>query len=286
MRVFIFIFPFIFFSMTAMASSEPECGDFVVKATMSDKSLAESLREACEPTSCSQAKMSRSIYNHIKLKISATKAFTKKHRGYAFLITTMVASAAVTSHLTSALPKEFIFLSQLISQISTIGIYVMGAPLWEPISSKLRQMAFGVGHNPFSKTPEKNVGLEDVWQLTQQTYSLNAQMSRNIVNSFITSSLQNFFEAYRAARDGNEAYAIDQIAAAAVRYRHLFSDLPPDNPDIALAVRTTFTQHVSVSTQFRSLVSEKVLIYDPDSTRPENQKFYEDLLRNWLGSNH
>lgn len=52
-----------------------------------------------------------------------------------------------------------------------------------------------------------------MWYGSQKTYSINAMMSRNIFNQFLTSARQSLFEAYRAMQSKDETYAADQVVA-------------------------------------------------------------------------
>lgn len=218
------------------------------------------------------------------------KGFGRREaRGYAILVGTMVGSAAATTYLTSALPENFHFLSQLLSQISTIGIYVFGAPIWEPLSSAFRKLAFGVRGNGQGAGDEAEApgtadpSLEALWQRTQENYSLNAQMSRNTVTQFIISVQQNFYEAHRAATQSNPDYAADQIAEAAFRLRTLFKDIPPEEASIAQVVRSAFTNHNPVDANFLAKIHSRLSQLDPSYASSNRQDQYQKILRSWLG---
>jgi hypothetical protein len=205
-------------------------------------------------------------------------------RGYAILIAAMVGSAAATTYLTALLPPNFQFLSQLVQQISTLGVYVFGAPIWEPLSSGFRKLAFGVrgagreAEEGSARDPE----LESLWRRTQESYSLNAQMSRNVISQFIISVQQNFYEAHRAIQTQNVDYASDQVAEAAYRLRTLFKDIPPTEPSIATVVRATFTNHIAIDQAFVDLVMLKISRLDRYSETELARDYYRQIVDLWL----
>lgn len=206
----------------------------------------------------------------------------REARGYAVLVTTMVVSAAATTYLTSSLPKEFMFLSQFLAQVSTIGVYVLGAPIWEPLSSKFRKLAFGIrgaeSNSQFSNDPE----LEKLWRSTQENYSLNSQMSRNLMSHFILSIQQNFYQAYQAMKSKDPAYAADQIAQAAYRMRVLFKDVSLEDSSVAAVIKTSFTNHIKVDMDFTLLIKEKIEKIDKDYQEDHIRKHYDRVLEHWL----
>lgn len=252
---------------------------------------AKSASECSELFSSSTANVDDAAASKLAHEIEATLSksqavqsfFGKKARGYVILTAAMVASAAVTTHLTAHLTTETAFLSTLVGQISTIGIFVLGAPIWQPISSAVQKFAFGIGNGKVDATgfdPE----LERLWQQTQSRYSINAQMSRNVIQSFLLAAHSSFSAAREARIQGNEALAVDQIAESAVRLRNLFGEIDPEDASIALAVQATFTRHVSDPFMLESAVMERIRLNDPQASTPDVDLYYRTLLRAWLSS--
>jgi hypothetical protein len=124
--------------------------------------------------------------------------------------------------------------------------------------------------------------LEQIWARLQQSYSINAQISKNMVNLFLASTRQNFADAHRAVQLDDPHYAADQIAEAAFRMRKLFKEIPADDISVSVAVKTAFTRHVSIDKAFRNLVLEKLTQLDPQWESGENRAFYDRALSNWL----
>ena len=208
----------------------------------------------------------------------ARESAARRATGYAILIAAMVASAAVTSSLSAALPKHAQFLSYFISQVSTLGVYVFGAPIWEPLGSGFRKMAFGVE----GEAGGGDDALETMWRRTQHAYSLNEQMSRNVITSFLTSVRQNFYEAHRAATAHDPVYAVDQLAEAAVRLRRHFADISPRDESVAAAIRAAFTNSVTVDLAFRQRWRDAIDRLDP-AAAGEDRAYYDDLTDAWFG---
>ncbi len=202
-------------------------------------------------------------------------------RGYAILIATMVGSAAMTTYLGTKLPPELQFTSVFIAQVSTLGVFVFGAPIWEPLSSRFRKWAYGISTDTLAASNSSKM-LEATWLKTQESYSLNAQMSRNIISQFIFTTKENFYQAYRAHAENNPVYSADQIAEAAYRMRILFKDVSTNDSSVASAVNAAFTNHVIINREFVSLVWSRLEKIDSESSKAENQSYYSEVLESWL----
>lgn len=264
----LFIFTIITLSFSNTSHANKNCRDLLNNQSKENK------LDIAEEISQSTAEEARKTLESLPLP-----AHSKK--GYAILIGTMVGSAAATSFLGTQLPPEFQFTSIFLAQLSTLGVYVFGAPIWEPLTSKFRKWAFGLSQDKFS--PQiSNEQLEELWVKTQDSYSLNAQMSRNLINQFLLNVKQNFYEAYRAHSESNREYSADQIAEAAYRMRYLFKDISPDDPSVAAAIKTAFTNHIVIDDDFKRLVSEKINDLDPEADLPIISKYYDILLNHWL----
>lgn len=220
--------------------------------------------------------LAESLSHQVAEKVNAKVSM----RGYAVLIGTMVGSAVLTSSLSSHLPSDYQFASVFIGQISTLGVYVLGAPIWEPLSSRFRKWAFGMSNETWGASSQH---LEATWTRTQEHYSLNAQMSRNVMSQFILTVKDNFYQAYRAHVENNTAYSADQIAEAAYRMRILFKEISPTDQSVAAAVATAFTHHVTIDSQTVDLIWKRLQILDSEILEPKVRLYYESVLATWLG---
>ncbi len=201
----------------------------------------------------------------------------------------MLGSAAATTYLTSALPTSAKFLGVFIGQISTIGIYILGAPIWEQVSSRIRKYAFNVGEEPSRLRGIPDSNLEKIWLRTQSTYTQNAQYSRNLMNQFLFGLKQNFDQGLRGIghHDGevDRALLIDQVAEALMRARRLSADLPFDDTSIVLVVRMSLLERIAYQLELRKnlsqLLLERLREVDPDSSDDHVMHFYSEILRVW-----
>lgn len=222
----------------------------------------------------------------VQSSIAAVNKTSGRVMGYSVLVGAMVGSAALTAKLTEALPASGKFLAQLVAQISTLGIYMLGAPIWEPLSSAFRLRAFGISKENsqlWGQSHPDEVEFTKVWASTQSTYGQNAQMSRNLIHQFILAAQQNFRAARIALDSGHLKFALDQIAEIVVRKRHLFADIPVDEPNVRLAVRSEFTNHISDPDQLIEGILKAIREVDAKSTDPQVFAWYEKILKTWLG---
>lgn len=220
-------------------------------------------------------------------KLQSTGLLAKRTRGYAILVGTMVGSAALTSYLISHLPPNYMFLSYFVAQVSTLGVYVFGGAIWDPLLAASRK----VGYRVNSKSSESWTdcsrcdeidSLNKMYARTQENYSLNEQMSRNIINQFLVSIKSNFYEAKRSMELNEVDYAVDQIAEAAVRLRVLFRDVEPDDASVALAVKTSFSRHVRPDISLSTLVLNRIRELDDGVGLPAIDKYYSILVSTWM----
>lgn len=223
------------------------------------------------------------VRQQVENELNSKFGVKKVHRGYAILVGAMVGSAALTTYLGTHLPPELQFTSIFIAQLSTLGVYVLGSPIWEPVASRFRQWAFGVKKSNVVDE-ELETSLESVWSRTQEIYSINAQMSRNNINQFLFTLKQTFYEAHRAMVEANPSYAADQVAEAAYRMRILFQDINPRDSSVRVAVKTTFTRHRDIDKAFVESVSRSLRELDTDFDQPEVLEYYEEILKSWFGS--
>ncbi len=210
------------------------------------------------------------------------KTSTQEIYGYSILVGTMVLSAVGTTYLTAALPQKYKFLSTFVSQFATLGVFVFGAPIWEPISSWFRKKAFGMKTSPTFQQEDFDASFESVWVKTQENYSLNAQMSRNVINQFLILARQNFYEAHRAMQSNDPEYAADQVADAAARLKTYFREIEPSNPMVAQAIQSSFTNHIHVDQDFYKSVIERIRRLDNSFDSEDSQNYYQDLLSTWF----
>jgi hypothetical protein len=265
---FIIISLILTLSHTAQAGSD--CGELM--GSLSIESYP------CLELGCTPQELTKEVRQNITEKQSFRGL--KNVSGYAILIATMIGSAALTTYFTGHLPNDLKFLSIALSQLSTLGFVVFGMPILGPMVSNVQKMAFGVRAQGVQKKSDKD--LESQWFRTQENYSVNSQMSRNVISVFIASIKQNFYEAQRAMTTKDVQFAATQVAEAAIRLRYLARDISPTNFSVRVAVQTTFMAHIS-DPDFKTKVLSQISKFDPDAEAREAKGYYQELMECWFG---
>ncbi len=245
-----------------------------------DRELLIHLQHECPPAGCSQKSMATAVAKTVQSVLSKTRQSYQVVRGYSLLIGVMVASSVASTYLPDVLPK---YLVPLLGPLTTIGIFTTISSILERRNSAWRQKGFKLSYGQTGTvTADEIKYLEDLWPNSQTTYSLNAQMSRNVVGSEFASAQQNFYYAYRAMTENNRAYAVDQIAATAIRMRTLYGELKPSDKFMTLAVQSTFTRHVSDPLSLKTEILKRIQLDDKNAQLPVVVAYYEALLTAWL----
>lgn len=235
-----------------------------------------------------QPQCSSYFQNQNSLKKIATSRFQtllqQNARGYAVIVSVMLLSAGVSSFISAHIAKDYPFMTYFISQLSILGIVVIGAPIWEPLSSYVRSKAFRLKKDVLPNDSFDKSYLEELWHLTQQKYSINSQMSRNVVASALNNIQLNLYHSYKAFQEGDRHYAILQIASMAVRLRTLFSEIHPQDEQVKLAFRSILNieELKNKNPDLQSEILNQISILDPDSLHPNNLRYYQDLVAAWL----
>jgi hypothetical protein len=112
-------------------------------------------------------------------------------------------------------------------------------------------------------------------------YDLRQLMAKEDLRQFIHDLKLELFVAAMAVKSGDENYGAAQIANAAFNMRGLSKEISPSDPFVAAAVRSSFTDHLAVSSQFVELIWNNIK-KDPDWNSPEGRAFYERLLDAWF----
>jgi hypothetical protein len=195
-------------------------------------------------------------------------------------------SSVLSSYLAGKAPDNMkSAVNTIVSQIFGIGIAGLGAPLFSPASAKFTQRAFGLGRRERSFERHAATDLEKLWWRSQENYSVNANMARNVVSHYLVSIHNNISCAYQALRDPEQvSYAVARVAEAAFRLRTLFAEIHPDDQIIASSVRTGLGDHLTgeESRTFRARVVEELQRLDPHFHHPGVDSYYLRLLNGWL----
>lgn len=235
-------------------------------------SLADELQESCA---------GKIQCNEENLKTSLEKAWNARGlKAYAAISAVMIGSSSLAAVLSSLISSEnpalSYFVASIISQITTLGVYVVGAPIWEPLQSKIRGKAYQLtGHH--QELIEGGNFLEQQYFRTNKRLTLNEQMSRNVLRDYIKTVTQSLYDAKKAAADREQEYIAAQIAEVYVRLSFLYPDVDPTSLIILNAIHTAFTHYVEEPESYIPMVLAKIREFDPGFTN-------EEVIDLWLMS--
>lgn len=168
-----------------------------------------------------------------------------------------------------------------------LGVYVIGAPVWERLASRVRWWSFQKG--PRVASGDSN-HLETIWDQTQNHYSINGQMSRNLLNQCLIRTDITFQQCEAALQENDLPRAAKYLAKQIIEHQILFRDVPDDSPLVLMAVRSMLlpTNPEAPATdlgQLEKLTLEMIPILEPNFS-PENHQWQQcaNRLRMWLAS--
>jgi hypothetical protein len=230
-------------------------------------SITDDLKQSCSEVDCSPQTIKKSVYKRL---------MDSKFKAYAALASVMLSTSAASAFIANSVgennPGLSYFIATFLSQLTSLGVYVVGAPFWEPLQSKIRVLAY--------KTTGEHQEIQEPFDLLEQQYfrtnrtlSLNSQMSRNVLRDYIKTLTQSLYEAKKFENDLE--YVCAQIAEVAVRLKTLYPDVNPSDPLIINSVRMVFTRFIHSP---QALIP-KVLDYINELDDPI---LYEDIIRGWL----
>lgn len=211
-----------------------------------------------------------------------------KTSGFLILGGAVAGFLVLNSYLLGKLSKSKSNAAHLVPLLSTVlGVATasLGEPLFGPPRSKFTQWAFGLSRQDESFEADVPTDLEKLWWRSQESYSMNANMARNVVSHFLTSIQPNITSAYQAMQGVGEAgYAASRVAEAALRMRTLFAEVFPDEQVVAVAVRAGLSDHLSESERvaLRSEVWRRLETMDARFDDSFVQLYYTRLLQSWL----
>lgn len=185
---------------------------------------------------CSDSEI-HDIQEQIRSELYSSFKSLRRTQAYLSLGAVMMSSALITTQLTKSLPDELSFLAHFISQFTVLGVYVAASPIWEPIQSAFRKSVFLLEKASKNKNSNSKVQheLENMWKRTNQEFSLNAQMSRNVLEAYVRTSQGNFIQAYNLLSVGtNQSFkqAASEISTALHRLIVLYPEIDHMHPNI------------------------------------------------------
>ncbi len=270
---------------TTLQSAPSSCNENLIKAASNSKlfhesndeqileaslSISAQLEEKCSPQQgCQTDFVHKTVFDHL---------IDTKGKAYAAIAAIMLSSSSVAAVLASLTgesnPALSYFVATFLSQITSLGVYVVGAPFWEPLQSKIRAMAYkATGQH--QENDKSHSFLEQQYFRTNRSLSLNAQMSRNVIRDYLKTVTQSLYDAKKAANIGEVDYIAAQIAEVAVRLNILYPDVNPSSKIVLDSVRTAFTNFID---QPESLIQPTL-----EYTEQLDPSFdYTEIITNWL----
>ena len=241
----------------------------LVFAAVSDAIAARVVHE-CEQQQCKDAEINQAIQQRVyHVGKHAAAAAT-----YGIVFAGIMLSAYGGAKFSHFLSKRNIseatrsFISVFVPIVTGMGVFSIGAPLWDPARSFIRRWAFA--NNQFSNKPDTTKypprpDLEEHWMNTLSAFLV-----------LVSPSLQDIRSSYAA---GRYEYAAAQLAKCLVQLRYVYSELAPDQPILLASVRSYF-RNLKLSPQFMQQVVDIALILDP--LAPSDSDYYEQAVRIWL----
>lgn len=204
--------------------------------------------------------------------------------GYGFLIGGMVANAAGSSALMTAVSPELqfmpLFAASILGQVSFISVSLL-APFLEPISSTIRRATFAMTKGSGNHVAPRS-SLERQADLINATYTLREQHATDRILTLRNAIRFNFQTAAVAIETGDQKTVVAEIGDAAMMgYRH-FRDLSPREPTLVSAIQTSFLRHVERPDDLIAPTLEYLRLHDPDYSAAAEQ-YYVQALQAWLG---
>ena len=233
--------------------------------------------------SCSHDEINQTIHEQIK----GIGEFSATFATYSVALACIALSAYGGSKFNEFLAQRNIsaaskdFIRVFIPIVTGIGVFSVGAPLWDPAKSFIRRWAFA--NNQFSgKTKKKYPSrpeLESHWLDMQKYFSVNAQISRNTISAFLVLATPTLQDARHALDDKRYQYAAAQIAKSIVQMRYIYSEIPPDQPILVMSVRS-YLYGLDLPNSFLHEVFRIAVKLDP--LQPADEKFYASAIRAWF----
>ncbi|MCB9062201.1 MAG: hypothetical protein H6622_11830 [Halobacteriovoraceae bacterium] len=144
-----------------------------------------------------------------------------------FIIFIMVLSAYSGQYLLDNLPDNLKFLSTIVTQISIFGVIIFGAPIWERLAPKYRQLSFALeGLQNIKKKGPLYDHLGRSWNITQKIETTNDQISKNIFYQYRKVLKDNLQSMSIAINDNQMDKALNLLSEAIVLLIEDFLAIP------------------------------------------------------------
>lgn len=266
----------------------------VIKAMQG--TIRKKIKETCaEVQGCSEKDVARIVANSIKNsfnKFSEYKAHASKIRGYAILTGISVGIAISSQLVKGSLPHQVQWLTDFVTIASSIGLYKVGAPLWDYVAGITSRGAFRVKDGKsFFRNSEEIARYEKHYRILQEKMTPREQQQTarfssllNTVESTLSSALESI-QSKDPSKGGIERAAA-RIANAAIKARKFFPEVTADDLDLVRTIQMAFTQFLPTDgtrEKLYSLVLAQIEKYDEAFKDAETAAVYQKTIRLWVG---
>ncbi len=278
------------------------------RAVQLTKAQVKSKVEIACRNGCSEKDISRIVSDSVENTfVKFDKAFyqMKRARGFAILTGITVGTIIGGSYIKIHLPGNERFLSDVVSTVTTIAIYKLGAPLLDQVTSLAVRGGYRLQHGKefFRKNMEfarmralYNVLREKMTPLEQEEAGRMTNLLGQLAPTFGT-AIESMESGDRSK--GGMPAAAARIADIAIRMRQYFPEIKSNDPEVVRTIDMVFTQRVVVEDpnnagNFISDTKKLQLLYDLTIKQiekydplykesPEVAELYRDGIASWLG---
>ena len=253
-----------------------------INFSLFQKSLTKNLEKNCRGQVCTSQELTKSTFKSLQESLG-NKA--KSFRAYSAILSIMVGTSAfaavISSQVGTHYPSMTYFISIFLGSLTSLGIYVVGAPILEPLQSRIRASAYKLMEE------KKRTGsfLEEQFYRTNQILTTNEQWSRSVYRDYLRSLSGTLYEIRRSLKERDNEYASHLLAEISTRLTTLFPDINPTDPIIQKTVHSIFfkssTRLLSQKEDFISSTLEKIENIKKEMDKPP-QKDFRATLENWL----
>lgn len=257
--------------------------------------ILKKIKTECTASACTDRDVARLVESSIVesfQKVDLYKSRMRRIRGSAILVGIAV-GIAVTSHLvTGHLTAADQWLSNFITIATSVGLYAVGAPLWNTLSTMSRGAFRLKDGKSFFRQDEEEARYQDLYHELQKKLTANEQVVTSRITGLLNSTESTFGAAIESIQSkdpskGGIERASARIALAAIKYRKFFPELPPDDPDLNMAVKMLFTQFLPQDETREKLYMQVMAQIEMNDavafSSPQTAAIYRQMIRRWSG---
>jgi len=259
------------------------------------KTIEKKVTATCRSAGCTEKDVAHIVESSIVeslQKYDALKTKMRQIRGYAILVGISVAIAVVSHFATGALPPADLWLSDLITTASSIGIYKIGAPLWDQVGGVVFRGAFRMQEGKsFIRHDNEMSTYETKYRITRAKMTVREQEESTRVAALLNATESSFSKAIEDIRKPNVSEeevdrACARIALLAIKIRKIYPEISAEDDDLLNAIHMTFTQFLaddSIREQLNDKIIKQLKKFDPDFYNVQTEQVYRKSINNWLG---